>query len=65
MFGVFFKNNINLRRLLTDYGFNFNPLRKDFPVVGFEAIVYSDLSSKLLKIAVEDSQVDTSFKFTS
>ena len=35
MFGLFFQGNIDLRRILTDYGFNGFPLRKDFPLVGF------------------------------
>lgn len=35
MFGIFFKNNPDLRRILTDYGFEGFPLRKDFPVFGF------------------------------
>lgn len=41
LFGIFFKKNKNLRRLLTDYGFNFFPLRKDFPISGFSEIYYS------------------------
>lgn len=35
MFGIFFQNNVDLRRLLNDYGFAGFPLRKDFPVSGF------------------------------
>ena len=41
MFGVFFKDNSDLRRILTDYGFNGYPLRKDFPVFGFMEKYYS------------------------
>lgn len=35
MFGLFFLGNHDLRRILTDYGFNGFPLQKDFPLVGF------------------------------
>jgi NADH/F420H2 dehydrogenase subunit C len=42
MFGVFFKNHPDLRRLLTDYGFTHHPLRKDFPVQGYTEVFYSE-----------------------
>ena len=35
MFGVFFTNHPDLRRILTDYGFEGHPLRKDFPLSGY------------------------------
>lgn len=41
MFGIFFKFNKNLRRILTDYGFFFYPLRKDFPLSGYYEIFYN------------------------
>lgn len=41
MFGIFFKQNNDLRRILTDYGFEGFPLRKDFPVFGFIEKYYS------------------------
>ena len=42
MFGIFFFKNIDLRRILTDYGFKGHPLRKDFPLTGFIALGYDD-----------------------
>jgi len=48
-FGVYFLGNLDLRRLLTDYGFTGFPLRKDFPLIGFFDIFYNDISSKINK----------------
>ena len=45
MYGVFFSNNESLHRILTDYGFEGYPLRKDFPLSGFDELRY-DLSKK-------------------
>lgn len=44
MFGIKFKNNTDLRRILTDYGFKGHPLRKDFPLVGFRQVCYDSLT---------------------
>jgi len=41
MFGIFFSKNNDLRRILTDYGFEGYPLRKDFPIFGFTEKYYS------------------------
>ncbi len=41
MFGCIFKKNKDLRRILTDYGFRCNPLKKDFPLSGYKQIKYS------------------------
>ena len=41
MFGIFFFGNTDLRRILTDYGFEGYPLRKDFPVFGFTEKYFS------------------------
>jgi NADH:ubiquinone oxidoreductase subunit C len=50
LFGVFFENNPDLRRILTDYGFEGFPLRKDFPLSGFYGVFYSNVH----KIVVEE-----------
>ncbi len=43
LFGIVFDGHPDLRRILTDYGFEGHPLRRDFPLVGFEEKVYDDL----------------------
>lgn len=40
MFGIFFKNHFDLRRILTDYGFEGFPFRKDFPLSGYVELRY-------------------------
>jgi NADH dehydrogenase (ubiquinone) Fe-S protein 3 len=47
MFGIFFLNQKNLTRLLTDYGFQGYPLRKDFPLTGFTEIRYNRIKNIL------------------
>ena len=41
LFGVFFFNNVDLRRILNDYGFNGHPLKKDFPLSGFTETIFN------------------------
>ena len=48
MFGIFFENHIDLRRILTDYGFKGFPLRKDFPLIGYKQIRYDDIQNRLM-----------------
>ena len=42
MFGIFFNQHPDLRRILTDYGFEGNPMRKDFPLYGFIELRYDE-----------------------
>lgn len=65
MFGVFFINHSNLTRLLTDYGFEGYPLRKDFPLSGFTEVSYDFIKKQVLKNKIELSQELKTFKFSS
>jgi len=56
MFGIFFINHPDLRRILTDYGFEGFPLRKDFPVTGYSDIRYDDTQKCLVYEPLELSQ---------
>lgn len=56
MFGVFFKNHPNLRRLLTDYGFTHHPLRKDFPVQGYTEVFYSEARKAVTTRSIQLAQ---------
>jgi NADH/F420H2 dehydrogenase subunit C len=48
MFGIFFFNHSDLRRILTDYGFKGFPLRKDFPLTGFREIYFNENKKRLI-----------------
>ena len=63
MFGIFFFNNLDLRRILTDYGFVSHPLRKDFPLLGFPEVSYSDPSRSVLSVNIETNQEFRNFRF--
>ena len=65
MFGVFFKNHSNLKRILTDYGFEGYPLRKDFPLSGFVEIRYSETQKRVVNESIELSQEYRTFNFAS
>ncbi len=60
LFGIFFSNHLDLRRILTDYGFNGFPLRKDFPLTGFVEVVYND---ELKRIVYKPLQLTQEFRF--
>ena len=63
MFGVFFKNHSNLRRILTDYGFEGHPLRKDFPLNGYIEVRYSENQKRVISESIEFSQEYRTFNF--
>jgi len=65
LFGIFSKNNFDLRRILTDYGFTGYPLRKDFPLSGYIELVYSDISNTIIYNNLELMQDFRIFQFSS
>lgn len=65
MFGVFFFNNSDLRRILTDYGFLGYPLRKDFPLSGYLEMRYDDGQKRVLQEPLEIAQEYREFNFKS
>lgn len=65
MFGIFFSNHPDCRRLLTDYGFQGHPLRKDFPLSGYVEVRYDDSEKRVITQPVELSQELRFFDFTS
>src|SRR3546814_4536100 len=54
MFGIFFANHPDLRRILTDYGFEGHPLRKDFPLTVFKEVRYDAEQKRIVYEAVTD-----------
>lgn len=65
MFGVFFLNNHNLTRLLTDYGFQGYPLRKDFPLTGFIESRYNIAKNRVVYENLELAQEYRTFEYLS
>jgi NADH-quinone oxidoreductase subunit C len=65
MYGVKFKNHPDLRRILTDYGFKGHPLRKDFPLTGFNEVRYSEKDKKVIYEPVKLEQNYRNFDFQS
>ncbi len=65
LFGINFENHPDQRRILTDYGFEGNPLRKDFPLTGYKEVRYDDTQKKVIYEDVKLDQAYRSFDFES
>ena len=65
MYGIFFADNPDLRRILTDYGFEGHPLRKDFPLTGFVEVRYDEDQKRVVYEPVKLKQEFRSFDFLS
>ncbi len=65
MYGIMFSGHPDLRRMLTDYGFEGHPLRKDFPLTGYVELRYSEDEKRVVYEPVNLTQEFRKFDFES
>ena len=65
LFGIFFENHPDLRRILTDYGFEGHPFRKDFPLTGYVEARYDEDQKRVIYEPVRLTQDFRAFDFLS
>ncbi len=65
LFGIYFSDHPDLRRILTDYGFEGHPLRKDFPLTGYKEVRYDDEKKRVVYEPVKLTQEFRGFDFLS
>jgi len=63
MYGIYFQNHPDLRRILTDYGFEGYPMRKDFPISGYVEVRYDQTKRRVVLEPLELSQEFRAFNF--
>lgn len=65
LYGVWFSDHADLRRILTDYGFEGHPMRKDFPLTGFVEVRWDDVQKRVIYEPVKLAQEFRRFDFLS
>jgi NADH-quinone oxidoreductase subunit C len=65
LYGIFFSDHPDLRRILTDYGFEGHPLRKDFPLTGYVEVRYDAEQKRVVNVPVKLTQDFRTFDFLS
>jgi NADH:ubiquinone oxidoreductase subunit C len=63
LYGVYFFRHLDLRKILTDYGFIHHPLRKDFPLSGYKEVSYNEKEKRTVYTSVEIPQQQRIFSF--